>query len=164
MDREFKMHVYPFQACFDPPTSKKSSNLAIICVFCQKAPDEVTPRCLKYQPLGANTLKCANFSRRSKCDKESALQARPDCWGDFIVMCEAFLSRLLSIQRRLTLLLLLQQVNTCQNLVLRWWIRQWTADICTMPTTDGRMQYSPFRIYDIALITPQSDPIWSSYR
>ena len=90
MDREFKMHVYPFQACFDPPTSKKSSNLAIICVFCQKAPDEVTPRCLKYQPLGANTLKCANFSRRSKCDKESALQARPDCWVDFIVMCEAF--------------------------------------------------------------------------
>ena len=164
MDREFKMHVYPFQACFDPPTSKKSSNLAIICVFCQKAPDEVTPRCLKYQPLGANTLKCANFSRRSKCDKESALQARPDCWVDFIVMCEAFLSRLLSIQMRLNLLLLLQQVNTCQNLVLRWWIRQWTADICTMPTTDGRMQYSPFRIYDIALFTPQGDTTWSSYR
>ena len=110
MDREFKMHVYLFQACLDPLTSKNSSNLAIICVFCQKAPDEVTPRCLKYQPLQT------------------------------------------------------QQVNSCQNLVLRWWIRQWTIDICKMPTTDGRMQYSPFRIYDIALFTPQGDPPWPSYR
>ena len=79
-----------FSSLFWPPNFKEIFKLGCHLCFLSKGPWWSHSKVPQVPATWCKHTQMWNLSRRSKWDKESALQARPDCWVDFIVMCEAF--------------------------------------------------------------------------